>query len=252
MDFFSSQPALVEKAVTIQMLGVGFPIFTIGILIASYYGAREAGMVVKVSDTLKEFMKTPVFISFVIGIALAFLLGYFQVPGVDIFNDIFTHFFTVISLSLSLFVWFAIGLMLRPVKIRYFLPLFLIVVGVKLFFEPLVVSGLVISVVSPFVVKQILLLDGAMPSGAIAAVIASRYGCDRSLAGWIVVGTTWCPWSRSRSSSWVSPGRVALYSANLNVGPVRKRGKYTVCNAVDRVVLLLTDPVYCFQLSSRL
>jgi len=116
-------------------------------------------------------------------------LGYFQVPGVDIFNDIFTHFFTVISLSLSLFVWFAIGLMLRPVKIRYFLPLFLIVVGVKLFFEPLVVSGLVISVVSPLVVKQILLLDGAMPSGAIAAVIASRYGCDRSLAGWIVVGT---------------------------------------------------------------
>ncbi len=189
LDFFSSQPTLVEKGITVQMLGVGFPIFTIGIFIASYYGAKEAGKIVKVSNTLKEFMETPIFISFIIGITMAFLMEYFQVPGIVVFSDFFFHFFTVISLSLSLFVWFAIGLMLRPIKIRYFLPLFLLVVGIKLFFEPLVVSGLVISAVSPLIVKQILLLEGAMPSGAIAAVIASRYGCDRSLAGWLVVGT---------------------------------------------------------------
>ena len=37
--------------------------------------------------------------------------------------------------------------------------------------------------------QQILLLESSVPSGAVAAVLASRYGCDRSLAGWMVVGT---------------------------------------------------------------
>ena len=32
-------------------------------------------------------------------------------------------------------------------------------------------------------------VSSSVPSGAIAAVLASRYGCDSSLAGWMVVGT---------------------------------------------------------------
>ncbi len=42
----------------------------------------------------------------------------------------------------------------------------------------------VISVTSPLV-----LFEAAMPSGALATVMASRYGCNGPLAGWLFVGT---------------------------------------------------------------
>jgi predicted permease len=37
--------------------------------------------------------------------------------------------------------------------------------------------------------RQVSVILAAMPSGAIAAVIADRYGCDGKLAAAIVIGT---------------------------------------------------------------
>ncbi len=189
MDLFSSQASVIEKGLTIGTIGVAFPFFTIGVIIASYFGAKETGRDVRVSDTLKEFLVTPIFISFIVGLAVAFFLVHFKIPGAGGFTDIFTHFFTIINLSLNLLIWIAIGLMIRPIKMTYLLPLFLIVIGIKLLFEPVIATFFAISASEPFIVHQILLLESAVPSGAIAAVLASRYGCDSSLAGWMVVGT---------------------------------------------------------------
>jgi hypothetical protein len=79
--------------------------------------------------------------------------------------------------------------MLRPIKMKFFLPLFLIVISIKLLFEPVIATYFAISAGVPLTIQQILLLESAVPSGAVAAVLASRYGCDSSLAGWMVVGT---------------------------------------------------------------
>jgi predicted permease len=189
MDLFGSQTAVIEKGLTIGTIGVAFPFFTIGVLIASHFGAQETGRDVRIADTLKEFLGTPIFISFIAGLVAAFLMGHFQIPGAEGFTDIFTHFFMIINLSLNLLIWIAIGLMLRPVKITYFLPLFLLVVCIKLLFEPMIATFFAISAGVSFINQQILLLESSVPSGAIAAVLASRYGCDGSLAGWMVVGT---------------------------------------------------------------
>ena len=189
MDLFSSQTAVIEKGLTIGTIGVAFPFFTIGVLIASHFGAQETGRDARISSTLKEFLGTPIFISFIAGLVAAFLMGHFRIPGAEGFTDIFTHFFTIINLSLNLLIWIAIGLMLRPVKITYFLPLFLLVVCIKLLFEPMTATFFAISTGVSLINQQILLLESSVPSGAIAAVLASRYGCDSSLAGWMVVGT---------------------------------------------------------------
>jgi predicted permease len=189
MELFGSQTAVIEKGLTIGTIGVAFPFFTIGVLIASHFGAQETGREVRIADTLKEFLGTPIFISFIAGLVAAFLMGQFQIPGSEGFTDIFTHFFTIINLSLNLLIWIAIGLMLRPVKITYFLPLFLLVVCIKLLFEPMAATFFAVSAGVPLINQQILLLESSVPSGAIAAVLASRYGCDSSLAGWMVVGT---------------------------------------------------------------
>jgi len=189
LNLFGSQAGAIEKGLTIGTLGVAFPFFTIGVLIASHYGAKEAGRDVRISGTLKEFLGTPIFISFILGLVAAFSLQYFRIPGAEAFTDIFTHFFTIINLSLNLLLWIAIGLMLRPVKLRSFLPLFVIVIAIKLLFEPLMATFLATSAGVSLMNLQILLLESSVPSGAVAAVLASRYGCDSSLAGWMVVGT---------------------------------------------------------------
>ncbi len=189
MNLYSSQSFAIEKGLTIGTVGVAFPFFTIGVLIASYFGAKEAGREVRISDTLKEFLATPIFISFILGLFVAIFLVRLHLPGAEGFTDVFTHFFTIISLSLNLLIWIAIGLMLRPVKITYFLPLFLIVIAIKLIFEPVMATYFAISAGTSLLNQQILLLESSVPSGAVAAVLASRYGCDRSLAGWMVVGT---------------------------------------------------------------
>jgi predicted permease len=189
MELFGSQTAIIEKGLTIGTIGVAFPFFTIGVLIASHFGAQETGRDVRISDNLKEFLGTPIFISFIAGLVAAFLMGQFRIPGAEGFSDIFTHFFTIINLSLNLLIWIAIGLMLRPVRITYFLPLFLLVVCIKLLFEPMTATFFAVSAGVSSINQQILLLESSVPSGAIAAVLASRYGCDSSLAGWMVVGT---------------------------------------------------------------
>jgi malate permease and related proteins len=189
INYFSAQPVLIQKGLTIGMLGVAFPFFTLGVIIASYYGAKGSGHDVRIADTLREFLATPIFISFILGIFVAFVLAHFQTPGAAVFIDIFTHFFTIINLSVNLLLWIAIGLMIRRISAKYFLPLFGMVIGIKLVFEPVIASFFAVSAGLPLPLQQILLLESAVPSGAIAAVLASRYGCESSLAGWMVVGT---------------------------------------------------------------
>ncbi len=94
----------------------------------------------------------------------------------------FTGFFSVINHSLELLVWIAIGLMLRPLKVKAFLPLLGLVVFVKMILQPALALGGAYAIGFPLLAQQVLFLEAAMPSGAIAAVLASRYGCDGPLA----------------------------------------------------------------------
>ncbi|HTY14965.1 MAG TPA: AEC family transporter [Methanoregulaceae archaeon] len=189
MDLFSGQVSAIDKGLTIGTIGVAFPFFTIGVLIASYFGAKESGKEVSIAGTLKEFLATPIFISFVAGVLAAVFLVRLHMPFAEGFTDVFTHFFTIISLSLNLLIWIAIGLMLRPIKLAYFLPLFLLVIAIKLLFEPVFATYFAISAGASVLNQEMLMLESSVPSGAVAAVLASRYGCDSSLAGWMVVGT---------------------------------------------------------------
>ncbi len=189
MGIYQAEPDVVATGLTIATLGVAFPFFSLGVIIASWFGAKAAGEEVGIARTLREFLVTPIFFSFIAGVAVALVLTYLQVPGADVFLDIFTHFFTIINLSLNLLIWMAIGLMIRPIGWRVFVPLFAVVIAIKLLLSPLITTLFAISAGVPLVTQQVLLLESAMPAGAIAAVLASRYGLDRSLAGWMVVGT---------------------------------------------------------------
>jgi hypothetical protein len=141
------------------------------------------------AGTLKQFLTTPIFIAFVLGLAVSILLGTGQIAGSAIYQDVFMGFFGVIKQSLDLLVWIAIGLMLRPVNLRTYLPFLCFIIAVKMILQPmLVLAGAHVAGLG-LLPQEILLIEAAMPSGAIAAVLADRYGCDGPLAASIVIGT---------------------------------------------------------------
>ena len=79
--------------------------------------------------------------------------------------------------------------MLRPIDLRPILPLFLLIVGIKLFINPIFALIGASALGLPSLATEILVIESAMPSGAIAAVVAGRYGCDGALASALVIAT---------------------------------------------------------------
>ncbi len=185
-------PAVTQayaNAVVIGTFGVALPFFTIGVLISSYFGTYDEQGQGHLTLVLKEFLTTPIFIAFILGCVTSILLSSYQFPGADIFSDVFTRFFTILYQSVQLLVWISIALLLRPIRTRYLLPILALTAGIKLIIKPAIIMGYaqLAGVTGP--TNQLLLFEAARPSGAVAAVMASRYGCDGPLAGWLVMGT---------------------------------------------------------------
>ena len=170
-------------------IGYALPFFTLGILIAGYFGLAEKGERISLPEFLKRSLLSPVFLAFWLGLFVSILFSAFHLPGADIYYDVFTDFFVIIQHSLDLLVWIAIGLLLRPVRLRTLVPLLALVAAIQLFVVPaLVFAGSSLAGL-PAMQREVAVLMAAMPSGAIAAVIADRYGCDGNIAAAIVIGT---------------------------------------------------------------
>lgn len=189
VKLFQFQSGVMQQGVGIGTIGVAFPFFTLGALIASHFGSIEKGDDVSYIQTLRKFLMTPIFLSFLLGGVVAVILNVNHITGASIYLDFFTHFFTIISDSTVLLLWIAIGIMIRPAKLTTVLSLLFMVVLIKMIFEPLVTVFMGDIAGFSTITNGLLLIESAMPAGALASVLASRYGCDSSLAGWMVVGT---------------------------------------------------------------
>lgn len=103
--------------------------------------------------------------------------------------ELLNGFLEVASDSLTLLVAFTVGLMLRPIAAKRMVRLLVLVGLLKLVLEPLVAGGLALALAVPELQRDLLLVEAAMPSGALAAVIAARYGCDAAVASALLVAT---------------------------------------------------------------
>jgi predicted permease len=77
--------------------------------------------------------------------------------------------------------------MLRPVSIKEIGGVIAAVLAIKLILEPFLVLELAALEHMAALEKNVLVIEAAMPSGTIAAIIATRYGCDGGLASVLVV-----------------------------------------------------------------
>jgi predicted permease len=182
---FGADSEAMALGLIIGEFGVCIPFFTLGVLMAAWFGSRDAQKSPDIRPVMKNFFVSPIFISFVLGLLVS------QVPVASGFftSSFWTIFFGYFTNGLEILVAVSLGLMLRPVQIRHILPLFLLIVGLKLFLQPLfVLYGASLLSLSPLA-TEILVIEAAMPSGAVAAVIADRYGCDGPLASALVIAT---------------------------------------------------------------
>ncbi len=183
-NIYGDNTEIMSQLVVMGEIGVVLPLFTVGVAIASYYGENN-DQAPTIADALKTFVRSPIFLAFVLGV-LASAIG---LPQSSRVVELLSDFLGIASASLTFLVAFTIGLMLRPVGFQQFAGLFVLVCALKLMLEPLVAGGFAFVLGLPDFQRDILVIEAAMPSGALAAVIAARYGCDAAIASALLIAT---------------------------------------------------------------
>jgi predicted permease len=181
--FPGSVPA-ISQAMLVSEFGAVIPVFTAGVAISSYFGAVLSGEK-RNFLVIKNFFSSPIFFSVCLGLILSFLPIPMAHPVVKVVYAILK----IAGNSLEALVALSIGLMLTRIPFRQFSLLIIAVLAIKLIGEPLLAYfGAHIFAIGNLP-REILIIESAMPSGALAALIAVRYGCDKGVASVLTVAT---------------------------------------------------------------
>lgn len=183
LQTYGANSEAMTSALIIGEFGSCIPFFTLGILILTYFGRKSKEQNVEIATIIYSFIRTPVFFSLVAGIIVS------QIPFLSglMTTDFVSEFFSYFNNGFEMLVAITVGLMLRPVKIHDILRYVAIAVPLSVIIMPLMVYGGAVLVGVPAITREILLIEAAVPSGAVAAVMAERHGCDGSLASILVI-----------------------------------------------------------------
>lgn len=112
---FPKDPATLAEAVVISELGVGILIFSVGVAVAIYFGQGGRG---SPTSGIRTFIKSPIFISLVLGLSYTLLEPSPSNPALKTALDLLFRMLDAIGSALVIFVAMAIALMLRPIPLR--------------------------------------------------------------------------------------------------------------------------------------
>jgi len=182
MQSFSNNTDAMQDALIISELGAGVPLFLLAIPFAMYFG-REHTDGRGVLTSVMEFFRSPMFIALVLGIAFSFI----KLPADNFAVKTIYSLLDIIGNSLEIFTAFAVGLMLQKIPFKQLLPAIAALFLINLIAEPLIAMGGAHLFGLPRLEDEILVIEAAMPAGAIAAVVAARYGCNGGLASALII-----------------------------------------------------------------
>ncbi len=173
----------MTRALIIGEFGSAIPFFTLGVLIVSYFGQKTGDSKNFLFDSLKSFLRTPIFLSLIAGLIVSLIPPLSNLMASNFFSAFFAYF----NNGFEMLVVITVGLMLRPIKINEIILYLAITLPLAIIIMPVSVYGLATLFQVPSITREILVIEAAVPSGAVAAVMADRYGCNGSLASMIVV-----------------------------------------------------------------
>lgn len=171
-------PEALSEAVLISEIGVGYPIFILGPILAAYFGSEKLDAKSQWKSSL-GFFKSPVFFALIIGL----LWGYYRLPGQN--NAFMVPIFqlcNVLASALTPLAILSVGLMFKLPNLRKILVPLTIVILLKLVSKPLTAGSLATLFGFPELWKEVLVLLAAMPPAVLGTVFLRRYGGDASLA----------------------------------------------------------------------
>lgn len=185
MEMFPTKPEALTEAVLISEIGVGYPIFILGPMLAAYFGAGPAARASWRSSL--SFFKSPVFFALIIGV----LWGRLGLPGED--HALLAPVFQVchvLASALTPIAILSVALMFRLPRVRDIFLALGVVVLIKLLAKPVGVGLLAAAIGFPQLWKDVLVLLAAMPPAILGAVFLRRYGGDASLASALLLAAT--------------------------------------------------------------
>ncbi len=182
---FPHHEAAMAEAVVISSLGVQPILFTLGPLIALYYGSTDAAPEGRLKSAIKYFY-SPIFLSFISGITITLVFGVIEHPT---FKSVLDGIH-VLGAANTFMVTLAFGLLLRLEALRATIVVAAGVGVVKLIIMPLVLWIQEHTLDLKDWQVDVLVLEGAMPASTLAVILCSAYGCDARLGSKIVFFTT--------------------------------------------------------------
>jgi len=181
--YFDNTEALSDAAITSE-LGVATVFFTIGVLIAIQFGVRSTSSKEKFAEAIK-FFRSPIFFSLVLGILFSFI----KLPMDNVIVKSIYRFLGIISTANTLLVTLTIGVLMHFKDMRKVIVIVLLACVIKLIVQPLLSHFQAGFLNFPDLWHNIIVLESAMPTAALTAVFAKRYGCDAELTTILIFAT---------------------------------------------------------------
>lgn len=186
IQMFPHKTEALTEAVLISEIGVGYPIFILGPILAAYFGSGKQDKKAIRSASL-NFFKSPVFFALLLGI----FWSYLQLPGED--NEFMAPIFQVchvLASALTPIAIISVGLMIKLPNLRKILVALVIVILLKLLFKPLIAGYFASLFDFPELWKDVLVILAAMPPAILGVIFIRRYGGDASLASALLLAAT--------------------------------------------------------------
>jgi len=181
VELYPHNTAALTEGAFVSELGVGLPLFTIGVMIMIYYGKKEKTANSSYHVGL-QFFRSPIFIAIVLGLLWSFSsLGSKGILITPFFEA--TH---IIAKANTFLVALTVGVLLNFTFLRQVIGIAFATVIIKLLLSPLLIYVPASMLSLEAWQLQVLLLEAAMPSAMLSVVLAKQYGCDARLAAQLV------------------------------------------------------------------
>ena len=174
----------MTEAVIISEVGLVPVLFTVGTMVAIYYGRSDLDSRGRLLAST-SFFKSPLFFSLVAGVCWSML--HLPLEG-KVLTPIF-HFLEVLSSANTFLVAMTVGVLLHFSGMHRIVWVVIFVVLIKLILKPLIVWVPTLAMDLQDWQMQVLVLEAAMPSALLTVVFAKTYGCDAKLASRLIFAT---------------------------------------------------------------
>lgn len=181
---FPDNAAALAEAVVISEVGVAPALFTVGVMVAMYYGQAQVSGRERLSAALGYF-RSPIFWAMAGGLICSTL----PIPWDEPVLTVVMQGLEVLGHANTFVVALVVGVVLEFKDFKSILGLAAAVCVLKLVLKPLMLWLPTLAMALPAWQAQVLVLEGAMPSALLTVALSAKYGCDAGLASRLVFCT---------------------------------------------------------------